>query len=197
MRVAPETPAPAESANTNSAQTQASPPSPRAPQPVVTEIDTRRIRERSRKDNGDTSAAATNSLADAINSPGSFKNWTKPEHGPSLSVSQVREVNDRTRVFVVAVRNTATAPLRLVPGAPDLFVQTFDSKWKPLQVEQLKKLRVETTTMNGAIPAGATVYYAVVYETPILGTSQRLRVGLAQIEAADAPSTAELSSTSK
>jgi hypothetical protein len=195
LKVAPEAAAQAAApVNATVTPTNLSSSRPRTLPPVLADIDTKRLRGRDKRDSGDAAEAAAKALGEAVKSPGSFKNWSRPEHGLSLSVSQVREVDEHTRVFVVAVRNSQSTALRLLPGAPELFIQTFDDKGKPLQVEQLRKLRVETTTMNGAIPAGATVYYAVVYETPILGVSQRLRVGLAQIDAADTPSTAELGS---
>jgi hypothetical protein len=98
---------------------------------------------------------------------------------------------------VVAVRNTQASAIQVVPGAPDIYVQTLDAKGNPLQFEQVKKFGVETTALNSSIPAGATCYYALVYETPILGASQRLRVSVAQINAADEPAAAELTSSTR
>jgi hypothetical protein len=195
LRLAPTTPDP--SAEQAGAKVSTPAANESASFPVTAEIDARRIQKRNKNDGGNPGQAAANALAEVVSSPKNFKSWSKPQHGLSIAISQPREVDDRSRVVVVAARNTHNAPIRLVPGAPDIYIQTFDDKGKTLQIEQLKKLTIETTTMNGAIPAGTTIYYAVVYETPILGTNQRLRVGLAQIEAADAPSTAELSSKSK
>ncbi len=162
-------------------------------QPVIAEIDTKQSPvKRDKKDGGEASLAAHNALATAIKSPGSFKKWGDPVHGLSVSLSQVRDVDTRSRVVVIAVRNTEGAAIRIVQGAPDIYVQTLDKKGNPLQVEQIKKLEVQTTAVDGAIPAGATCYYAVVYETPVLGASQRLRVAIAQTGAADEPSSAEM-----
>ena len=56
-----------------------------------------------------------------------------------------------------------------------------------MQIERLTKKFTETTALQGAIPAGATVYYAVVYENPILGANQKLLVSAAHDRAADTP----------
>jgi hypothetical protein len=165
-------------------------------QPVIAEIDTKESpAKRDKKDGGEAGLAAHNALATAIKSPGSFKKWGAPLHGLALSLSQVREVDARTRVVVVAVRNTDGATARIVQGAPDIYVQTLDKNGNPLQVEQIRKLEVQTTAVDGAIPAGATCYYAVVYETLVLGASQRLRIAIAQINAADEPASAEMTSS--
>ncbi len=180
-------------ATANSTSTAAPRVNPASLRPVIAEIEASQSpAKRDKKDNGEPSLAAHNALAAAIKSPGSFKKWGDPVQGLSVSLSQVREVDNRFRVVVIAVRNTESAAIRIVQGAPDIYVQTLDKKGNPLQVEQIKKLEVQTTAVDGAIPAGATCYYAVVYETPVLGASQRLRVAIAQINAADEPSSAEM-----
>ena len=167
-------------------------------QPAVVEIDPRQSPlKRNKNDSGEPDLAARNALAEALRSPKNFKKWNPPVHGMALSLSQVRDVGSRSRVVVIAVRNTVGTAIRVVPGAPDIYVQTLDAKGNPLQIEQIRKLGFETTAVNGSIPAGATCYYALVYETPILGASQRLRVSIAQVNAADEPSSAELTSTSR
>ncbi|MGA9772974.1 MAG: hypothetical protein WBV94_28340 [Blastocatellia bacterium] len=167
--------------------------SPRTLAPVIAEIDTKQSPIRSNKKDGDdrTRVVAT-ALAEAVRAPNSFKKWSDPVHGLAVSVSQVREVDAHSRLVVIAVRNTEATTIQVAPGAPDIYVQTLDKKGYPLQIEQIKKLVTETTTINSSIPAGATCYYALVYETPILGASQRLRVSVAQVNAADEPSSAEL-----
>ena len=166
--------------------------------PADAEIDTRQSPlKRDKKDAGDPDLAARNALAEAIKSPHLFKKWNDPVHGLAVSLSPVRDVDNHSRVVVVAVRNTEGATIRVVQGTPDIYVQTMDMKGNPLQLEQVKKLGVESTSIHGAIPAGATCYYALVYETPILGASQHLRVAVAQINAADEPSAAELTSSRK
>ena len=94
--------------------------------------------------------------------------------------------------MVVAVRNTDTNALRLVADQPDLDLVTRDDKGRPVQTQSLAKLHVETTSPGGALPAGTTVYYAVVYEAPVLGAAQRLRLSVGQMSAADEPTTVSL-----
>lgn len=197
VRVAPASGALPEAA-TLSASASGSRPRTIKLDPAVAEIDTRQSPlKRNKSDAGDANLAARNALAEAIKSPSQFKKWNDPVHGLAVSLSLVRDVDNRSRVVVVAVRNTEGSAIRVVPGAPDIYVQTLDKKGNPLQLEQVKKLEVETTAVDGAIPAGATCYYALVYETPILGASQRLRVAIAQINAADEPAAVEMTSSRK
>jgi hypothetical protein len=171
---------------------------PRTLDPVIAEIDTKQSPAKSNKKDGyDRTRVAASALTEAVKAPYSFRKWSDPLHGLSISVSQVREVDSHSRLVVVAVRNTEVATIQVAPGAPDIYVQTLDKKGNPLQIEQIKKLGVETTTINSSIPAGATCYYALIYETPVLGASQRLRVSVAQVNAADEPSSAELGSSNR
>ena len=71
-------------------------------------------------------------------------------------------------------------------------VETVDDKGRTLQIEYVKKIGVQTTVTDDVIPGGETRYYALVYETPILGARQRLRVAVGQTNAADEPATAVL-----
>ena len=80
--------------------------------------------------------------------------------------------------------------LRILPGNPELYVQTFDDNGKTLQLEQVKRLYVESTSLEGRLSKGEIAYYAIVYEAPVLGALQRLRVSVSQTEAADEPATA-------
>jgi hypothetical protein len=84
-----------------------------------------------------------------------------------------------------------------VPGHPEIAVETRDEHGKTLLVEQVKKLHVESSTSNEAIPGGATVYYAIVYQRPILGARQRLRVAVSQVNAADEPVATELTASAR
>ena len=99
--------------------------------------------------------------------------------------------------MVVAVKNASTAGLRLVPGSPELYIQILDDKMTPLRVEAINRLHVETTALGGRIPAGQVVYYAIVYETQILGSHEKLRVSVSQREAADAAITADMGQASR
>ena len=145
----------------------------------------------------DPARAASLALTEATRSPKSFKKWGDPAHGLSLSTSLVQEVGKRSQLVIIAVRNTKDVDARILPGQLEIYLDTVDSKGRPLQIEVIKKLATETTAKNDLIPAGAIRYYAVVYETPILGARQRLRVIVGQTVAADEPATANLTSSKR
>lgn len=131
-------------------------------------------------------------LRQAVKDPKKFKTWTPPVHHLALSMRS-REVNATTRLAVVAVKNTTAETIRLMPGHPEIFVETVNERGTRLQVEQVKKIHQATTTADQLLPAGAVIYYALVYETPMLTTRQRLRVAVGQIEAIDEPAGINLS----
>ena len=127
-------------------------------------------------------------LAEAIKSPKEkFTAWSSAVKGLSLSTAKVIEIDDRQRLLVVAVKNETTDGLRLLDEMPEIQIQTVDKSGNSLQLERLERKYMETTALQGAISAGATVYYAVVFENPILGANQKLLVSCAHDRAADAP----------
>jgi hypothetical protein len=146
----------------------------------------------------ESSEAASRALVGAVKSPEKlFKSWSPVSNGMSLSVSPAADVDDRSRVVVVAIKNASTAGLRLVPGSPEIYIQILDDKMTPLRVETINRLHVETTALGGRIPAGQVVYYAIVYETQILGSHEKLRVSVSQRDAADAAITADMGQDSR
>ncbi|MBA4125221.1 MAG: hypothetical protein M3521_07705 [Acidobacteriota bacterium] len=127
-------------------------------------------------------------LAEAIKSPKEkFTVWSPATKGLSLSTAKVVEIDDFQRLLIVAVKNETTDALRLLDEMPELQIQTVDKSGNSLQLERLTRKYTETTALAGAIPAGAIVYYAVVYENPVLGANQKLLVSAAHDRAADAP----------
>ena len=96
-----------------------------------------------------------------------------------------------------AVKNETTGGLRLLDEMPELQIQTVDNLGNSLQIERLNRKFVETTALQGAIPAGAVVYAAIVYENPILGANQKLIVCAAHDRAADTPVVAGANQTDK
>lgn len=127
-------------------------------------------------------------LADCLKNPAkSLGAWSEAKNGLTLAVSSVAEIDAEQRLVVVAVRNQSTANLRLVPGTPELEIQTTDEKGNALQTERLERIYVETTSLEGLILPGSTSFYALVYRAPIMGVSQRLRVLVSHREAADSP----------
>lgn len=129
-------------------------------------------------------------LAESLKNPTkSFGAFSPASYGLTMAVSSATEIDAEQRVIVVAVRNETTGNLRLVPGTPELEIQTVDDKGNALQTERLERNYVETTSLEGLITAGSTVYYAIVYRAPVMGASQRLKVLVSHREAADAPVT--------
>ena len=64
-----------------------------------------------------------------------------------------------------------------------------------VQVRSIKRLQTESSSVGGALPAGATIYYAIIYEATVLDAAQRVRLSVAQDTAADQPASTELSRT--
>jgi hypothetical protein len=144
--------------------------------------------KRKMKSGAELSRIVNKKLAEAIkSSKEKFTVWSRANQGLSLSISKVVEIDALGRLIVVAVKNETTDALRLLDEMPELQIQTVDNLGNSLQIERLTRKFVETTALNGAIPAGATVYYALVYENPVLGANQKLLVSAAHDRAADTP----------
>ena len=141
----------------------------------------------------DLSRLVNKRLADCLKNPA--KNlgvWTAANNGLSLAVSSVSEIDAEQRLVIIAVRNDSTANLRLVPGTPELQIKTLDEQGNALQTERLERIYVETTSAEGLVLPGSTVYYALVYKAPVMSKSQRLSVLVSHREAADSPTTIAL-----
>lgn len=135
------------------------------------------------------------SLADCLKNPKkTLGAWSEAKNNLTLAVSSVSEIDAEQRLVIVAVRNKSTANLRLVPGTPELEINTTDDKGNALQTERLERIYVETTSLEGLITPDSTAYYALVYRAPVMGASQRLRVSVSHREAADSPSVVALPS---
>mgnify|MGYP001179661759 FL=1 len=140
------------------------------------------------KTEAEISSISNKKLAETIREPKkNLGSWSKPQHGLELAVSRIAELDSESRLIVVALRNVTASNLRLVPGAPELQVQTADAGGNSIQTTRLDARYVESTTLDGLVQPGSTVYYALVYKAPILGTNQSIRVLVAHREAADAP----------
>lgn len=148
----------------------------------------REIKGAERKSDVEVSSHANKRLAETLRQP--KKNlgaWSKPQQGFELAVSRIWELDAETRLVVVAIRNITASNLRLIPGSPELQVQTSDSGGNSIQTTRLDARYIESTTLEGLVQPGSTVYCAIVYKAPILGTNQNVRVLVAHREAADAP----------
>lgn len=107
------------------------------------------------------STFANKKLAEAIrDSKKHFASWTKPQAGLELGVSRITELDSETRLVIAAVRNVTASNLRLVSGSPELQVQTADAGGSSLQTSRLDAQYIESTTLEGLVQPGSTVYYA-------------------------------------
>ena len=161
------------------------------------EIDTTQPPVKSDFKSSDPSRAASLALTEATRSPRYFKKWGDSVHGLSLSVTPAQDVGRNAQLVVIAARNTMKTDARIVLGQPDIYLETLDGKGRPLQIEPVKKLAVETTATEGVIPGGETRYYALVYEAQVMGARQRLRAVVGQTTSADEPATANLKSSKR
>ncbi|HEX8096720.1 MAG TPA: hypothetical protein VF507_01735 [Pyrinomonadaceae bacterium] len=113
-------------------------------------------------------------------------------HGLSLAVSRSRFVVAGYRVEVIAVRNALSEPVRLVPGQPEVYVETV-SGGRPVSAPRLTPRFTVSTLPDGApLAPGVTYYFAFAFDEPILGVNDFLRVALSQTNAADEPASANL-----
>jgi len=148
------------------------------------------------KNKKDISYLANKRLAECIkDTKKHFKLWSKPQSGLQISVAKLTDVDDRTRLAVIAVRNVSTSDLRLLASSPELQVQTVDASGNALQSTRLKVAYIETTSAEGLLTVGATVYYALVYQPPVLGANQTVKVLVTHREAADVPVSATLANS--
>ena len=140
------------------------------------------------------STIANKKLTETLRDPKNhFASWSKPQAGLELGVSRIAELDSETRLIIAAVRNITVSNLRLVPDSPELQVQTTGSGGNSIQTSRLDIQYIESTTLEGLVQPGSTVYYALVYKAPILGTNQSVRILVAHREAADAPLSSSLS----
>jgi len=169
---------------------------------LITDVDSSRADERVR--NGkvsnkrpNLSEVANNALKEMIRNPSRMGTFSKSNHGLRLSVAPLIDLDIKARMLVIAVRNDTQGTLRILPDNPELYVQTFDENGKTLQLEQVKRLYVESTSLEGRLSMGEIAYYAIVFEAPVLSALQRLRVSVSQMEAADQPATAAVGNATR
>lgn len=131
--------------------------------------------------------ATQEALARAVKKPKQFKKWTKALHGLRVAVLDQAESKDDFRVAIVAVKNSGSDVLKITPGSPDLSLEMFDDQGKPVNVQSVKRLRVETSNSADVIASGSTIYYAIAYASPVLSARQYLKIAVSQTAAADEP----------
>jgi hypothetical protein len=137
-------------------------------------------------------------LRDAFKNPKWFRQWTRERHGLRISVLPARDLNDTTRLVVFAVRNVGSETLRVISGYPDLYIETLNQHGRAVEAgTRVPRLHLSSSATSGAIPARSTRYFVLVYEVPILGAQQHLKLAVAHMSAADEPATADLTVTAK
>ena len=154
----------------------------------------RRANQNRRRGQSDIQRDAQRALREALAAPDKFNRWSAPVGGLSVAAIAPVDIDANRRLTVIAVRNTTQTGLRLMPDAPDLDLVTLNEAGRAVQVRSINRLYVETSGVGGAIPAGTTIYYAIIYESPVLDAAQRVRLSVAQTTAADRPAATDLSS---
>lgn len=154
----------------------------------------RRANQKRRRGQSDIQREAQRALREALAAPDKFNRWSVPVSGLAVAAITPVDFDANRRMTVIAVRNTTQNGLRLMPDAPDLDLVTLNEAGRAVQVRSISRLHTETSSVGGAIPAGTIIYYAIIYESPILDAAQRVRLSVAQTTAADQPAATELSS---
>jgi hypothetical protein len=128
--------------------------------------------------------------------PSGDEKWSKRIHGLKIAV-QNKIIDAQQRQVLIAVHNTLSKPVQIIPGFPELYIHTIDDKGRVLHAESLKRIKIESASSDGVIAPGKITRYLITYEPPVLGARQRLGVAVAQTSAADEPAMMELSAESK
>jgi hypothetical protein len=167
------------------------------PVPASAEAAATKSEQKTNESNDRVTSVARDALARAIKKPKQFKAWTKPVHGLTLATIQQAGPNDDFRVVVLAIKNTSTEALKIIPGHPDLSLEMLDDQARPINVQSIKKLHTEVSDASGAIPAGGTTYYAIAYLSPVLGVHQQMKILVSQTSAADEPASITLANNQR
>jgi hypothetical protein len=137
-------------------------------------------------------------LSEAIKNPKWFTKWTKERHGLMISTLPPRELSDRARLVLFAVHNAGREPLRIISGYPDLYVETLNETRRPVEAgTKIEKLNVASSADDNSIQPGATCYFVLAYEAPILSAQQHLKIVVAHMSAADEPAMADLTAIAR
>lgn len=137
-------------------------------------------------------AAAKEQLARGMAEPKTFNNWTRPVHGLVLAAQQHGDLKENFHVLLLAVKNAGAQPLKLIPGTPDLTLEMHDDKGKVINMQSIKPLHIEMSDSPTEVGPGRTIYYAIAYNPPLMGVRHRLKIVVAQTNAADEPASIAL-----
>ncbi|PYS25591.1 MAG: hypothetical protein DMF72_01230 [Acidobacteria bacterium] len=145
----------------------------------------------------DVVASLRNALETAAKKPKQFKNWTHSIHGLKLAILEEPDSGKPFRVLTVAVRNTTSTALKLVADGPELCVETVDDKGATVNVHSITKTHTEVSNTSGDIAAGKTAYFAIAYVPQTLDVHQRVKILVAQTNAADQPASLKLATSAR
>jgi hypothetical protein len=155
--------------------------------------DTKRGSSKRAMTDSEISKTSNKRLEDVIRDPKKhLRTWTPQLHGLELSLTRITDLDAENRLVIIGIRNSTTSNLRLVQGSPELQIQTLDKDGNSLLTSKLDIRYLETTAFEGLLLPGSTTFHALVYKAPTLGTNQKIRVVVAQSNAADAPISAAL-----
>jgi hypothetical protein len=115
----------------------------------------------------------------------------------SLSCIRQDDPKNAFQVLVVGVKNASTETLKLTSSSPDLLLQMVDQNGKPLNIESVKTIHIESSDSSRTIAPRATLYYAIAFSSPVLAVNQELRIVVAQANAADEPASIKLATSGR
>lgn len=142
-------------------------------------------------------ASLRNALDQAVKKPKQFKTWTHSIHGLKLAIREEPDSDKPFSVLTIAVRNTASASMKLIADSPELCVETVDDQGATVNVHSITKTQTEVSNTSGDIAPGKTVYFAIAYVSPTLDAHQRLKIVVAQTNAADEPASIKLATSKR
>jgi hypothetical protein len=145
--------------------------------------------------NSEVANSLRNALNEAAKQPKRFKNWTHSTHGLKLSILQDADSGRPFKIVKVAVKNSMSEPVQLVANSPEIFIETIDEKGATVDIHSIMKTAASST--SGAIAAGATIYFAIAYASPVLDVHQHLKIVVTQTNAADQPASIKLATSGR
>lgn len=143
----------------------------------------------------DPGLSAKNALARAVNESSanfSLDAKSNPDIDLSTLPSEWTE-GGRWTISVVGVKNKSSQQLQLV-DAPRLVVENRNKKGESVNLENLDVPgRASSAAVSPVIlQPGETIYFSLVYPTPVLGTDQGLKLLVTQTNAANNPAVASI-----
>ena len=117
--------------------------------------------------------------------------FTKPVHGLALALALHSSRISDYAIEVIAVKNTLSVPLRLIPEQPNLVIESVGEKDKgSVLTQDVAVMEIATNAGDeDVLSPGAIYYFAIAYKSPILGARQNLKASFAHRAASDEPAT--------